>query len=44
MTDFREGRRSNDLSATMRSAMNGVSNAQIEQLAAYLAATQRGTQ
>lgn len=44
MTDFREGRRSNDLSATMRSTMNGVSNAQIEQLAAYLAATQRGTQ
>ncbi|MEP5153053.1 c-type cytochrome [Planktotalea sp.] len=43
MTDFRDGRRDNDLGAIMRSAMTGISDAQIEDLASYLSATQRGT-
>ncbi|MDG1208248.1 MAG: c-type cytochrome [Paracoccaceae bacterium] len=41
MVDFRDGRRANDLGGAMRSSMQGISNSDIEQIADYLAATQR---
>ena len=41
MTDFRDGNRGNDLDGAMQAAMRDVSDADIQELAKYLAATPR---
>lgn len=41
MLDFREGNRTNDPDGAMQAAMTNVSDAEIAELAAYLAATER---
>tara|TARA_B110000902_G_scaffold36808_1_gene38862 strand:+ start:83 stop:640 length:558 start_codon:yes stop_codon:yes gene_type:complete len=43
MTDFRNGNRFNDIDGVMRAVMETVTDAQIEELAAYLSATERGS-
>lgn len=42
MEDFRDGGRVNDLDGTMQAAMQGISDADIAQMARYLATTKRG--